>query len=91
MRMVSAGLHPGRRANSLTIAEIDALRVSIEHVLTLAVKGRGSTIRDYIGGSGLKGEERVRRLRPHRRRMPECATIIEVQAHRRPFVALLSL
>lgn len=51
-----AGLHPGRRADSLTRAEADRLRDAIEAVLTAAVAGRGSTIRDYVGGSGLRGE-----------------------------------
>jgi formamidopyrimidine-DNA glycosylase len=50
-----AGLHPGRRADSLSAAEGDALRLAIEAVLALAVNGRGSSIRDYISGSGLKG------------------------------------
>jgi formamidopyrimidine-DNA glycosylase len=50
-----AGLHPGRRGKSLRDAELDRLRLAIEAVLLKAVSGRGSTIRDYIGGSGLKG------------------------------------
>ena len=51
-----AGLHPGRRGSSLTPAECDALRVAVEAVLTTAIAARGSTIRDYVGGSGLAGE-----------------------------------
>ncbi|MBX9585336.1 MAG: bifunctional DNA-formamidopyrimidine glycosylase/DNA-(apurinic or apyrimidinic site) lyase [Gemmataceae bacterium] len=51
-----ARLHPGRRALSLTRAEADRLRESVEAVLAAAVAGRGSTIRDYVGGSGLRGE-----------------------------------
>ena len=50
-----AGLHPARRGDSLTPAECDALRVAIEAVLTTAIAARGSTIRDYVGGSGLAG------------------------------------
>jgi formamidopyrimidine-DNA glycosylase len=50
-----SGLHPGRRGRSLTIAECDRLRESIEAVLTRAIESRGSTIRDYVGGSGLRG------------------------------------
>lgn len=49
------GLHPGRRGTSLSFGECDALRLAIEAVLTEAVENRGSSIRDYIGGSGLKG------------------------------------
>jgi formamidopyrimidine-DNA glycosylase len=50
-----AGLHPGRKGSSLTRAECDALRESVEAVLTRAIGARGSTIRDYVGGSGLRG------------------------------------
>lgn len=50
-----AGLHPQRRGESLTPGEIDGLREAIEEVLTHAIERRGSSIRDYIGGSGLKG------------------------------------
>ncbi|HXD88459.1 MAG TPA: zinc finger domain-containing protein, partial [Urbifossiella sp.] len=50
-----AGLHPRRRGSSLTLAEADRLRESIEGVLKKAIAGRGSTIRDYVGGSGLRG------------------------------------
>lgn len=48
-------LHPRRRGTSLTSAETDRLREAIEAVLKKAIAGRGSTIRDYVGGSGLRG------------------------------------
>lgn len=50
-----AKLHPARTGNSLTPAECDALRVAIGDVIERAIASRGSTIRDYVGGSGLKG------------------------------------
>lgn len=50
-----AGLHPERRGKSLTDAEIDQLRETIPVVIAHAIELRGSTIRDYIGGSGLRG------------------------------------
>src|SRR5439155_23762097 len=50
-----AGLHPARKGNSLTPAECDRLREAIETVLTRAIESRGSTIRDYVGGSGQRG------------------------------------
>jgi formamidopyrimidine-DNA glycosylase len=50
-----AGLHPGRRGRTLAAADCDRLRTAIVAVLTRAVAGRGSTIRDYVGGSGLMG------------------------------------
>ena len=51
-----AKLHPRRPGKSLTVAEVDCLREAIEAVLTRAIEGRGSTIRDYVGGSGLRGD-----------------------------------
>jgi formamidopyrimidine-DNA glycosylase len=50
-----AKLNPRRLGRSLTFAEADRLREAIETVLTRAIEGRGSTIRDYVGGSGLRG------------------------------------
>jgi formamidopyrimidine-DNA glycosylase len=50
-----ARLHPGRTGKSLRPEECDRLRTAIEAVLTKAVASRGSTIRDYVGGSGLGG------------------------------------
>jgi formamidopyrimidine-DNA glycosylase len=50
-----ARLHPGRTGKSLAPDECDRLRDAIEAVLTKAIESRGSTIRDYVGGSGLRG------------------------------------
>jgi formamidopyrimidine-DNA glycosylase len=50
-----AKLHPKRRGCDLTRAEADRLRKAISSVLTHAIEKRGSTIRDYVGGSGLAG------------------------------------
>jgi formamidopyrimidine-DNA glycosylase len=50
-----ARLHPGRRGSDVTPAEADRLREAVVEVLTAAIEGRGSTIRDYVGGSGLRG------------------------------------
>jgi formamidopyrimidine-DNA glycosylase len=50
-----SGLHPQRRGKSLTCADADRLLESVEAVLTQAIDRRGSTIRDYVGGSGLRG------------------------------------
>ena len=53
--LFAARLHPNARANDLTAKQCERLRVAVETVLMKAIEGRGSTIRDYIGGSGLKG------------------------------------
>jgi formamidopyrimidine-DNA glycosylase len=50
-----ARLHPGRAGTSLSAEECDRLRECIEAVMARAIEGRGSTIRDYVGGSGLRG------------------------------------
>ena len=50
-----AKLHPARKGKSLKPDECDRLREAIEAVLTRAIESRGSTIRDYVGGSGLRG------------------------------------
>jgi formamidopyrimidine-DNA glycosylase len=48
-------LHPETRGADLTDTDCDRLRTAIETVLTRAIETRGSTIRDYVGGSGLRG------------------------------------
>jgi formamidopyrimidine-DNA glycosylase len=50
-----ARLHPQRRGDSLSLRDCERLRLAIVEVLTRAIEGRGSTIKDYIGGSGLMG------------------------------------
>jgi formamidopyrimidine-DNA glycosylase len=50
-----AKLHPGRRGCDLTPKEMDRLRRAIVTVLERAIEQRGSTIRNYVGGSGLQG------------------------------------
>jgi formamidopyrimidine-DNA glycosylase len=53
--LFEARMNPGRHADSLTRQEADRLRRAIGTVLDRAINKRGSSIRDYIGGSGLKG------------------------------------
>jgi formamidopyrimidine-DNA glycosylase len=50
-----AKLHPARKGKSLKPEECDRLREAIATVMTAAIESRGSTIRDYVGGSGLRG------------------------------------
>jgi formamidopyrimidine-DNA glycosylase len=75
-----ARLHPERRGASLTAAEADRLRDAVASVLTRAIARRGSTIRDYVGGSGLSGgfqtEHRVYGRAGEA--CPACAAPIEV-------------
>ncbi len=53
--LFAARLHPERRAKDLTAAEAKRLGKAVAAVLTRAIAKRGSTIRDYVGGSGLRG------------------------------------
>lgn len=50
-----AGVHPARASDELSAAEATRIGKGIVAVLTRAIEERGSTIRDYIGGSGLRG------------------------------------
>ncbi len=53
--LFEARLHPSRIASELGDETADRLRQAVASVLNRAIERRGSTIRDYIGGSGLKG------------------------------------
>lgn len=50
-----AKLHPSRLGSSLTRGECDRLRSAVETVLLKGIESRGSSIRDYVGGSGVRG------------------------------------
>ncbi|MFM8727420.1 MAG: formamidopyrimidine-DNA glycosylase, partial [Planctomycetaceae bacterium] len=50
-----AGIHPARQAKSLTRPEATALLQAAGCVMEEAIAGRGTTLRDYVGGSGLGG------------------------------------
>jgi formamidopyrimidine-DNA glycosylase len=53
--LFAARLHPARIARQLRAAEAECLRRAIAAVLTRAIDKRGSSIRDYVGGSGMRG------------------------------------
>jgi formamidopyrimidine-DNA glycosylase len=54
--LFEARLHPARPARGLTRGEARRLREAVVAVLHRAIRGRGSSVRDYVGGSGQKGE-----------------------------------
>jgi formamidopyrimidine-DNA glycosylase len=54
--LYEAQLHPARLACDLDDSEIDRLRLAVAKVLRRAIRKRGSSIRNYVGGSGLQGE-----------------------------------
>ncbi len=53
--LFEAKLHPTLIGADVTTAQARTLRQAVAAVLTRAIEQRGSSIRDYIGGSGLKG------------------------------------
>lgn len=53
-----ARVHPARRSNTLSDAEIGRLHAAIVGVLRGAVRGRGTTLRDYRGADNRPGEYR---------------------------------
>jgi formamidopyrimidine-DNA glycosylase len=75
-----AGLHPERRGRTVTDAEADRLREAVAAVIDAAIEHRGSTIRDYVGGSGLRGgyQDEFRVYGRAGEACPACATAIEV-------------
>lgn len=52
----AAKIDPRRLANKLRPAEADRLLAAVREVLTRAIESRGSSIRDYVGGNGNRGE-----------------------------------
>jgi formamidopyrimidine-DNA glycosylase len=53
--LFEARLHPARRAREVSVEEARRLRKAIVTVLRRAIEQRGSSIRNYVGGSGEKG------------------------------------
>ncbi len=53
--LFEAQIHPSRISGDLTASEVKRIRESIPRVLTEAIEHRGSSIRNFIGGSGLQG------------------------------------
>lgn len=53
--LFEACLHPARPARMIRPTEAERLRKAVAAVLARAIDRRGSTIRDYVGGSGQEG------------------------------------
>jgi formamidopyrimidine-DNA glycosylase len=77
--LFQARLHPMARGCDLDQAAADRLRTAIAEVLERAIAGRGTTIRDYVGGDGLRGGFQVE-LSTYGQTgepCPRCRTLIE--------------
>jgi formamidopyrimidine-DNA glycosylase len=57
-----ARLSPKQTGSKTTREQTERLRLAIIRVLEQAIASRGSTIRNYVGGSGLQGEHQIRLL-----------------------------
>lgn len=78
--LFEARLHPTRLACDLDRTEAERLRRAVAKVLCRAIDRRGSSIRNYVGGSGLKGEYQ-NEFRVYGRTgatCPRCTTPIEL-------------
>jgi formamidopyrimidine-DNA glycosylase len=53
--LFGARLHPKQVGSQTSRSQAEMLRTAVVDVLTRAIDGRGTTIRDYVGGSGLMG------------------------------------
>jgi formamidopyrimidine-DNA glycosylase len=75
-----AKLPPTQKGSETTPAQAERLRKAIVDVLTRAIDGRGTSIRDYVGGSGLRGgfQERLNAYGRAGKPCPRCGTPIEV-------------
>jgi formamidopyrimidine-DNA glycosylase len=76
--LFEARLHPARPGRALTGPEADRLRRALARVLRRAIEKRGSTIRDYVGGSGERGgfQEEFRAYGRTGKPCPRCRTAI---------------
>jgi formamidopyrimidine-DNA glycosylase len=77
--LFQAKLHPAQNARDLRATAADRLREAIAVVLNRAIQRRGSSIRNYVGGSGLRGEYQ-NEFRVYGRTgqpCPRCETTIE--------------
>lgn len=74
--LFAAGIDPSREAARLSGPEWDALHRELVRILSAAVSGRGSTVRDYRTGTGAKGKFQLSLLVYGREGEPcvECGT-----------------
>jgi formamidopyrimidine-DNA glycosylase len=77
--LFEARIHPTRRGDQVRRGEAERLRGAILAVLERAIERRGSTIRNYVGGSGLRGgyQEEFRVYGRRGKPCPRCKTPIE--------------
>jgi formamidopyrimidine-DNA glycosylase len=74
-----ARLHPAQLGRETTGPRADRLRRAVVTVLNRAIARRGSSIRDYVGGSGLRGsyQNEFRVYKKAGQPCPRCRTAIQ--------------
>lgn len=55
-----AELHPATRSDRVPAARVEILRDAIVNVLEAAISNRGTTLRDYVDGTGRRGRNQLR-------------------------------
>src|SRR5207248_32303 len=77
--LFEARLPPGLLGRDLTAPQAERLRKAVPVVLRRAIDKRGSSIRDYVGGSGQRGgyQREFRVYGQDGKPCPRCATPIE--------------
>jgi formamidopyrimidine-DNA glycosylase len=53
--LFQAGIRPRRRANRVSRAELERLRLALREILTHAIRLGGSSVSDYVGADGARG------------------------------------
>jgi len=76
--LFAAGIDPSREAVRLSVPEWAALHRELVRILSAAVSGRGSTVRDYRTGTGAKGKFQLSLLVYGREGEPcvRCGTVL---------------
>lgn len=74
-----AGIHPLRKAGSLSDEEVKRLHQSVNQVIREGIAEGGTTFRDYIDGNGKKGHHQEHLFVYHRQGQPcrNCGACIE--------------
>lgn len=74
-----AKIHPERKANSLSKAEVKALFKNINLVIKQGIQDRGTTVDSYVDAYGAKGShsQRLQVFRRDKQPCPRCGTIIK--------------
>jgi formamidopyrimidine-DNA glycosylase len=77
--LFKAHINPLRPANTLNKSEVTSLHVAIKQVLTDAITYGGTSFRDYVNASGVRGSNQERLLVYGRRGQPcyQCDTTLE--------------